>query len=517
MFESFESVIAADPTAAWSSSRCWIDIGSCWLPTTNSFRNLVKSTLQYDSGTIVRGAKSAAKFPRPIGSHKILSFVDTDNIRRELEIMNFDNSDVVPENIEQDGTVHRTFDCRQIHHSDDRFPLVAPDMFFDFKTGTEKVKKNANGADYILIKDESVARQKFKSLMRANMSSPSNLWQGGRRHYVRGAIHREVENKFYVLPMDQPEFSKSTGWTCRKYRLRVHVQDETGKTATTTFVDCQHSPLKQLSNGTGRGLGGKLRAAFGHRTDDCRDGLNPGSMAAAGVRLMGGKLIPYAKTTRDVDQLNKLMTSAEMYFNRYNFGKWIMNLRNRMASFGLNGRTMMVDGDVVVGGTCPWSTLCVTTSNYGNEAHLDLADHCQGITIWHEKNPRMRKGVLKKNIENWYFLFPDMQIMVDGVWHNGVAVPLQHGTIVTWDATLVRHCTAFPTVIDPEKNAAFGTYFGVQRKVAMHTARETAKEKNERMMGRKRPRAANEPTDMHSPDDRKDKMKMKQETASAII
>ena len=87
---------------------------------------------------------------------------------------------------------------------------------------------------------------------------------------------------------------------------------------------------------------------------------------------------------------------------------------------------------------------------------------------------------LKRNIENWYFLFPDMQILVDGVWHDGMAVPLQHGTIVTCDAALIRHCTAFPTVVNPDTNTAFGMYFGVQKKVAMHLAGETAKEKNKR-------------------------------------
>ena len=61
----------------------------------------------------------------------------------------------------------------------------------------------------------------------------------------------------------------------------------------------------------------------------------------------------------------------------------------------------------------------------------------------------------------------DMQICVDSEWHNGVAVPLQHGTIVTWEVTLVRHCTAYSTVMD-DNNCTYGTYFGVSEKVANH-------------------------------------------------
>ena len=263
---------------------------------------------------------------------------------------------------------------------------------------------------------------------------------------------------------DPKQYDKA--WNVWKYRLKVNIQDEHGNARATTYVECSHSPLYQLSRKFNRAMGKALVDAFGHRKDDCREGLNPGSMAAAGVRFYQGELQPYKHTTEDKKNLNKLIKAADRYFRKFKFPKWVNNLRRRMTDRGGNGLT------VPIGDNMPWASLVVTTSNYGNETHLDMSDNCQGITIWHEKNPTAPGQ--ESSIKNWFFLFPDMQICVDGEWHNGVAVPLQHGTIVTWDATLVRHCTAFPTVTDGN-NCAYGTYFGVAEKVANHLGREEEK------------------------------------------
>ena len=43
-----------------------------------------------------------------------------------------------------------------------------------------------------------------------------------------------------------------------------------------------------------------------------------------------------------------------------------------------------------------------------------------------------------------------------------VLLLLQHGTVVTWDAHLVCHCTAVPTIKMPDAEV-YGTYFGVTK------------------------------------------------------
>ena len=37
-----------------------------------------------------------------------------------------------------------------------------------------------------------------------------------------------------------------------------------------------------------------------------------------------------------------------------------------------------------------------------------------------------------------------MEVEINGEWKKGVAVRLQHGTVITWDARLIRHCTSLP-------------------------------------------------------------------------
>ncbi len=81
------------------------------------------------------------------------------------------------------------------------------------------------------------------------------------------------------------------------------------------------------------------------------------------------------------------------------------------------------------------------------------------------------------------------EILVDGQWRKGVAIPLKHGTVVTWDGNLIRHCTAVKTLethpwpkrkrqensiyktssLEPgsDKSTAWGTYFGIQQTVVI--------------------------------------------------
>ena len=50
------------------------------------------------------------------------------------------------------------------------------------------------------------------------------------------------------------------------------------------------------------------------------------------------------------------------------------------------------------------------------------------------------------------------------MWRKGVAIPLRHKTIVSWDANILRHWKAILNITNDE-TAAFGTYFGIQEKV----------------------------------------------------
>ena len=70
-----------------------------------------------------------------------------------------------------------------------------------------------------------------------------------------------------------------------------------------------------------------------------------------------------------------------------------------------------------------------------------------------------------------------MEAFVDGEWKKGVAVRLQHGTVVTWDARLIRHCSGLPKLeIDKKtgqpKSTTHGTYFGIDGRISKHLERK---------------------------------------------
>ena len=100
------------------------------------------------------------------------------------------------------------------------------------------------------------------------------------------------------------------------------------------------------------------------------------------------------------------------------------------------------------------------------------------IALWHKGPPPNgeNKHERKPKIDNWYFLFPDAEIYCERTarWHKGIAIPLSHGTVILWDARLLRHCTAWPILkkkVDKQgnftgyKSSAYGTYFGINLKV----------------------------------------------------
>ena len=172
-------------------------------------------------------------------------------------------------------------------------------------------------------------------------------------------------------------------------------------------------------------------------------------------------------------------TAIERYFRKYGFGRWVDVLRGAIEKQKGCGKNLPSGSDT------PWTTMSVTTMNYGNEDHVDGGDHCQGITIWHESNPPTVKQSARRTLKGWYFLFPNMEVRIGEEWKKGVAVRLQHGTVVTWDARLIRHCTSLPCLQFNKKkdkivSMTHGTYFGIDKRIANWLKREQENKKRKR-------------------------------------
>ena len=80
-----------------------------------------------------------------------------------------------------------------------------------------------------------------------------------------------------------------------------------------------------------------------------------------------------------------------------------------------------------------------------NASHFDVHDASQGFSVWTEEMPGLAF--------NWYFVMPNVHgVSDDGKIFNGVAIKLRHGTAISWDGRVIRHCTSLSRPDGPKGN-----------------------------------------------------------------
>ena len=92
-----------------------------------------------------------------------------------------------------------------------------------------------------------------------------------------------------------------------------------------------------------------------------------------------------------------------------------------------------------------------------NASHYDVNDASQSFSIWTEDFPNTTL--------NWYFVLPNVygKKSPNGRTYNGVAIKLTHGTLISWDGRLIRHCTS---VMQRRLGGhVYGTFFGAKSAV----------------------------------------------------
>ena len=345
----------------------------------------------------------------------------------------------------------RTYLCRSTHHDSPSFPLVAPDC-----RATE---------NHRLVIEESGYRKQYRSIMTKQRKTEKHTFKKNCKHMVHGFMYADIEKHFeHIVIATKP------------VRLEVDLRDRHGNsTGEKSQVDISDTPLLGVSKRFSQGFGKVLRnhsEKMERTANDIRPGKNEGKMFVMGKRSYDGKFIEYAST--DDDLYTKLEKSSETYFKKQGFEGRVVALRGTILEGGKKagaGACAHSQRPPLPGGSAtPYTTMIVTTVNYGNEDHVDGNDGAQGITIWHESKPPSKTQDPYKNCKNWYFLFPNLEVRIDGKWKKGVAVKLRHGTAISWDARVVRHCTAVPQdMLEPPPDGPVsipsGTYFGVCQKV----------------------------------------------------
>jgi hypothetical protein len=141
----------------------------------------------------------------------------------------------------------------------------------------------------------------------------------------------------------------------------------------------------------------------------------------------------------------------------------LIAMRNAERLYGIHPGEEHMGGDEGV--TCTLDQ----SGDLGNESHFDPMDASQSFSIWTEK--------IKDSAGNWYFVMPNVQVFHGGKVYYGVAVRLRHGTSVSWDGRVIRHCTSVTEV--GMGNHVFGTFWGAKSKQVKVNLSNIVEDENE--------------------------------------
>ena len=105
----------------------------------------------------------------------------------------------IPNNLDTEDHV-KIYECRQIHHTDPKFPLVPPNIW-----AKNREKKISDPGNMEVINDPVEARKKHDRLMAANLNDRQGcLFMANRRHYVKGAFYGNIKELDIHLLLPDP-------------------------------------------------------------------------------------------------------------------------------------------------------------------------------------------------------------------------------------------------------------------------------------------------------------------------
>ena len=87
-----------------------------------------------------------------------------------------------------------------------------------------------------------------------------------------------------------------------------------------------------------------------------------------------------------------------------------------------------------LGGNNGFSSNIAISVDLENAAHVDINDASVCLVAFAETLPH--------STSDWFFVFPDILLRVDGRSYNGLVVKLTHGVTILFDGRVIRHCTS---------------------------------------------------------------------------
>jgi hypothetical protein len=205
-------------------------------------------------------------------------------------------------------------------------------------------------------------------------------------------------------------------------RIYVHQEEKNDPVETTITVrKTTNQELLQAVVNLGNDAAAKpLHTARG----DARDA---GKMIPFGEKPDGSRPAIYTATTKlDQSTLLEACQQASLEFSKH-FPIASSEIRNAIQKPPIEE----------LGGHSCISHMALISIDLANADHTDTRDASYSCAVWASNDP--------KNIENWYFLCPNIAIDHDGILYQGLLVALDHGVEISWDGRVIRHCTSLTT------------------------------------------------------------------------
>lgn len=305
----------------------------------------------------------------------------------------------------------QSLDCLQVAYDCSSAPLLPPNWIHNSKDlSVDGIPRS------VTFKDASTARSRYQEL---SLEKSSVL---RRRKFVYGALYNTLFGGYHEIdPMGGDVDLLVTLSNNQKTVVQIKMVTPGGG-----FRD-QELLQAGISLGWALGLRGNAR---GGKVGDL------GCMHALGYRSASTKVLYVMddEISKKVKELSRPMRD------------WMEDhMKDTLKDLIRVDKELKVAYTLSCMPTGPGSRMMVSV-NLANAAHVDVDDSSLSVALWLEERPGQAT--------NWYFILPNLTYQGS----SGVVVKLCHGTVISWDAREIFHCTSKTEVGDD--NRVYGCMWG---------------------------------------------------------
>ena len=257
----------------------------------------------------------------------------------------------------------------------------------------------------------------------------------GRRHYATGCLHLQIPEDCLVVDGNESphvdivvDVAPIGSCTARKSVVMVRNLGDKPTLVHDLRVITLHNSLVRRA--------APVRTARSHKGD-------VGTMHPIGTRVLldGVTISEYAANSKVPARMLQTFVHSLARIGGSAFPDVLTVIQDAESDASALPCAAMA-GDV--GGYCVGYSIDMSV-DLANASHFDVHDASQGFSVWTEETPGLAS--------NWHFVMPNLHgVSDDGKIFNGVAVKLRHGTAISWDGRVIRHCTSLSYPDGPEGN-----------------------------------------------------------------